>query len=176
MEAKSAFLEDSGTGGLVHVGTPQEMFAKLKRTQEDVEALQAQSDTLRSDKNSLNRDILSLQRLLAEQEETILNLRRENERYVSKVNFFNMNVASGNDQYIYDDLIEQEESRYDGDSKVAELRSQNTQLQTSLADIANVVLDNLEESDGSGPQDDIVDSSANTLLLTSTPIKPKIMR
>ena len=87
VEAKSAFIEDSG-GGLVHIGTPQEMFAKLKRSQDAIEALQAQSDNLRTEKNSLNRDILNLQKTLAEQEETIHNLRRENERHVSKVSAY----------------------------------------------------------------------------------------
>ena len=57
---------------------------------------------------------------------------------------------------------------------MAELKSHNSQLQTSLADIANVVLDNLDESDGT---QDIIDSSSVTnQILTSTPIKPKIMR
>ena len=69
----------------MHIGTPQEMFAKLKRSQDAIEALQAQSDNLRTEKNSLNRDILNLQKTLAEQEETIHNLRRENERHASKV-------------------------------------------------------------------------------------------
>ena len=57
---------------------------------------------------------------------------------------------------------------------MAELKSHNSQLQTSLADIANVVLDNLDESDGT---QDIIDSASVTnQILTSTPIKPKIMR
>ena len=57
---------------------------------------------------------------------------------------------------------------------MAELKSHNSQLQTSLADIANVVLDNLDESDGTH---DIIDSASVTnQILTSTPIKPKIMR
>ena len=72
----------------MHIGTPQEMFAKLKRSQDAIEALQAQSDNLRTEKNSLNRDILNLQKTLAEQEETIHNLRRENERHVSKVSAY----------------------------------------------------------------------------------------
>ena len=83
--------------------------------------------------------------------------------------------------YLCVNVFLKEESRYDGDAKVAELRSQNTQLQTSLADIANAVLDNLDESSGGdGPREDIVDSSSvnnsQLHLLTSTPIKPKIMR
>ena len=57
---------------------------------------------------------------------------------------------------------------------MAELKSHNSQLQTSLADIANVVLDNLDESDGT--QDTIDSASVTNQILTSTPIKPKIMR
>ena len=57
---------------------------------------------------------------------------------------------------------------------MAELKSHNSQLQTSLADIANVVLDNLDESDGT--HDAIDSASVTNQILTSTPIKPKIMR
>ena len=137
-------MEDNSR--LVHVGTPKEMFAKLKQIQSEKQQLEKKAENLTREKNILNRDVASLQKVLTENEQTIGDLRKDNER-----------------------LRLVELSKVSDKSRFTELESQNSQLQTSLVDIANTVLDDLDAIDTANNQSEI--------MITSTPIiKSRSMR
>lgn len=109
VQNQSKFLKVNGESKVIHVGSPQDMYAKIQDLKSLKEVSDKKVEVLEKDKSGLVRDLDSLRRNVQEAEETIANLTRDNDR-----------------------LRSLDQSRGTEKSKNSELEIHNDKLQSSL--------------------------------------------